>query len=109
MLRHIFSAKCGMVTHLKLRSLSIILQAWSLVWMTSRCLMRRYRHWANGPVVPRLYERLRQRFGVDQTILGCGNQDRLSTKSKETIDAVLKFYGKRTSQYLSDLTHMEDP
>jgi hypothetical protein len=38
-----------------------------------------------------------------------GNPDLLSKVQKETIDAVLDFYGNKPSQWLIDLTHMEEP
>jgi uncharacterized phage-associated protein len=99
----------GMITHLKLQKLVYYSQAWSLVWDDKPLFREEIEAWANGPVVPKLYDRLRQRYGVDRKILGYGDPDRLSAKSKATIDAVLKFYGRRNSQYLSDLTHMEAP
>ena len=48
-------------------------------------------------------------YGVDQNILKCGNPEKISAKRRATIDSVLGYYGNRSSQYLSDLTHMEDP
>jgi uncharacterized phage-associated protein len=33
----------------------------------------------------------------------------LKVDEKETIDAVLNYYGDKSSQWLSDLTHREDP
>ena len=101
--------KCGSMTHLKLQKLVYYSQAWSLVWDDKQLFPEPIEAWANGPVVPRLYKKLRQTFQVDKGVLGCGNPDRISAKGKETVDIVLKFYGKRSSQYLSDLTHMEDP
>jgi uncharacterized phage-associated protein len=101
--------KQGSMTHLKLQKLVYYSQAWSLVWDEKPLFPEPIEAWANGPVVPKLYDRLRQKFNVDQNILGCGNPEKLSAKRRATIDGVLAYYGKRTSQYLSDLTHMEDP
>ena len=33
----------------------------------------------------------------------------LNETQKETIDAVVGYYGSKSSHWLSDLTHMEDP
>ena len=101
--------KCGMMTHLRLQKLVYYAQAWSLVWDEKPLFPDEVEAWANGPVVRRLYDRLRKTFGVDRRILGRGNPEKLSATARETVDAVIKFYGKRSSQYLSDLTHMEDP
>lgn len=38
-----------------------------------------------------------------------GNPDILNQEQKETIVAVLDYYGEKSSQWLIDLTHMEDP
>jgi len=101
--------KCGTMTHLKLQKLVYYAQAWSLVWDERPLFPDEIEAWANGPVVPRLYERLRKRFDVDLRALGCGNPKKLNAIAEATVDGVIKFYGGRTSQYLSDLTHMEDP
>ena len=38
-----------------------------------------------------------------------GSSERLSPNQKDTIDHVLKAYGNKTAQWLSDLTHLEAP
>jgi hypothetical protein len=38
-----------------------------------------------------------------------GNPGALTTVEKETVDGVLAYNGDKTSQYLSELTHLEDP
>lgn len=101
--------KCGPMTHLKLQKLVYYSQAWSLVWDEKPLFPEPIEAWANGPVVPRLFNRLRQRFEVDARILGCGSPGKMNKRQKATVDGVLDFYGERDSQYLSDLTHMEDP
>ena len=35
--------------------------------------------------------------------------DALNDDQRETVDAVLGFYGDRSPQWLNDLTHMETP
>ena len=39
---------------------------------------------------------------------GC-RPDALNDDQRETVDAVLGFYGDRSPQWLNDLTHMETP
>lgn len=101
--------KGGAMTHLKLQKLVYYSQAWSLVWDEKKLFAEPIEAWANGPVVPRLYNRLRQTFEVTNKVLGCGNPDRICGRQKGTVDVVLNYYGDKSSQYLSDLTHMEDP
>jgi len=38
-----------------------------------------------------------------------GNADNLDKDAKETVDAVLEYYGDKSPQWLSDLTHAEAP
>ncbi|WP_437187859.1 Panacea domain-containing protein [Planctomicrobium sp. SH668] len=100
--------KCGLITHMKLQKLCYYSQAWSLVWDEEPLFNSRIEAWANGPVVKELYNSLRGEYGVDKNSVE-GDSSNLTETQKETIDAVLDHYGKRTSQWLSDLTHMESP
>jgi uncharacterized phage-associated protein len=99
--------KKGMMTAMKLQKLVYYGQAWALVWDEAPLFEEPIEAWANGPVVRDLFEAHRGQFQVSQ-VLG-GSSAALSTVQKETLDAVLKFYGDRSSQWLSDLTHSEDP
>ena len=101
--------KCSPMTHLKLQKLVYYSQAWSLVWDEKPLFPEPVEAWANGPVVSRLYNWLRKTFMVNNRVLRCGNSGKISGRQKDTIDAVLNYYGEKSSQYLSDLTHMEDP
>jgi uncharacterized phage-associated protein len=60
-------------------------------------------------VVPELYQRHQGHYQVDQSIFPAETIKELSELQKESIDAVLKYYGDKSSQWLSDLTHMEEP
>ena len=99
--------KQGNMTAIKLQKLIYYAQAWSLVWDDKPLFAERVRAWVNGPVVPELYAKYKGQYEVT----GCveGNPDELSLEQQESIDAVLKTYGDKTSQWLSDLTHREDP
>ena len=97
----------GEMTTMKLQKLVYYSQAWSLVWDEEPLFPEPIEAWANGPVVRDLYERHRGKFKV-RTWRG-GDPRKLTATQKETIDAVLGFYGDKSSQWLSDLTHNEDP
>jgi len=101
--------KHGPVTHMKLQKLVYYGQAWSLVWDENVLFDERIEAWANGPVVPRLFNQLQGKFRVAASDLKPGSSDNLTPAEKETIDKMLEFYGPRTPQWLSDLTHAEDP
>jgi len=96
----------GPTTAMKLEKLVYYCQAWSLVWDEKPLFNARIEAWANGPVIPVLYRRHKGQFQVSEWD---GNSDNLTTQQKETIDAVIHFYGPRTAQWLSDLTHREKP
>lgn len=97
----------GPMTAMKLQKLVYYSQAWSLVWDEEPLFVEDIQAWANGPVVPELFQAHRGLFRVD-SIPG-GNPEALNATQKETVQAVLDFYGDKPSQWLSDLTHMETP
>lgn len=99
--------KVGQTTAMKLQKLVYYSQAWSLVWDDRSLFAERIEAWANGPVVRALYESHRGQFTVSS--LEPGDPDNLDIVARDTIDAVLKFYGDKPAQWLSDLTHGEAP
>lgn len=98
--------KCGPIPAMKLQKLAYYSQAWSLVWDEMPLFDDRIEAWANGPVMPALYAEHRGQFKVSEV---SGDSSKLSHVQTETIDKVLEFYGDKTSQWLSDLTHTESP
>lgn len=96
----------GTITTMKLQKLVYYSQAWSLVWDEAPIFSEKIRAWANGPVVRELYDLHKGKFSVSHWD---GSTGKLTQDEKETIDSVLKFYGNKSSQWLIDLTHMEDP
>lgn len=97
----------GEMTAMKLQKLVYYCQAWSLVWDEQPLFNESIRAWANGPVVRELFEAHKGEFMI--VAEPKGNVARLHPTQIETIDEVLRYYGERSSQWLSDLTHMEDP
>ncbi len=101
-------AKKGEMTAMKLQKLVYYCQAWSLVWDEGPLFAERIEAWANGPVVPDLYAKHRGMYAVRQDLV-CGQPTALSDNQRDTVDQVLGYYGDQSSQWLSDLTHNEDP
>ncbi len=91
----------------KLQKLAYYSQAWSLVWEDRPLFPERIEAWVNGPVVPDLYDKHRGEYQVSSW--PSGNSKNICPDDASTIEAVLGFYGHRSSQWLSDLTHSEDP
>ncbi len=96
------------ITAWKLQKLVYYSQAWSLVWDESCLFDDRIEAWADGPVCPALYKLHKGRLNLYAGDIE-GDSSALTSSEKETIDAVLKHYGKKSGRYLSDLTHMERP
>lgn len=97
----------GEMTAMKLQKLVYYSQAWSLVWDEKPLFRDRIEAWANGPVIPALYREHKGQFKVKRW--PCGDPAKLSASQRETIDSVLEYYGDKPSQWLSDLTHLEQP
>ena len=97
----------GPMTTWKLQKLVYYCQAWSLVWDDDVMFPEEIEAWANGPVVRELYEAHRGKYRL--SCLRKGRPDVLTDEQQETVDAVLGFYGDKSPQWLSDLTHMELP
>jgi uncharacterized phage-associated protein len=95
------------LTAWKLQKLVYYCQAWALVWDEQPLFKEKILAWANGPVVKELYERHRGMFYVEK--LTKGNAKHLSENQKDTIDHVLQAYGDKSAQWLSDLSHRENP
>jgi uncharacterized phage-associated protein len=92
---------------MKLQKILYYCQAWSLVWDDGRLFDDPIEAWANGPVVRDVWEQNRSAFTV-KSVHGNGKVP-LPDQSRATIKAVMDFYGKKSAQVLSDLTHAEDP
>lgn len=97
------------MTAMKLQKLVYYCQAWSLVWDDKPLFDETIEAWASGPVVRELYDAHRGMFEVNSSSFQKGNPDNLTPIQKETVDAVLDFYGEQSAQWLSDLTHLEEP
>jgi uncharacterized phage-associated protein len=106
--RYILS-KAGEMTAMKLQKLVYYSQAWSLVWDESPLFEEEIQAWANGPVVPVLYEYHRGQFKVSEDIFDEGDIETLTDNQKDSIDKVLDALQEKSGQWLSELTHMEAP
>ncbi|MDD6633895.1 MAG: DUF4065 domain-containing protein [Ruminococcus sp.] len=100
--------KEGNMSTMKLQKLCYYCQAWSLVWDDKPLFDEEFHAWANGPVCRELFFKTQGKFFAtpeDET----GGEGDLTKSSKETIDTVLEHYAGHNAQWLSELTHMEDP
>lgn len=95
------------LTAWKLQKLVYYSQAWSLVWDEQPLFKEKILAWANGPVIKELYDQHKGLFYVKK--IPKGNPQHLSSNQRDSVNQVLKGYGDKSAQWLSDLTHMETP
>ncbi len=96
------------VPAMKLQKLCYYSQAWHAAWEGQPLFDERIEAWANGPVIPALYDKHRGRFLINVGDIS-GNPENLTAIERDSVDRVLAYYGDKDSQWLSDLTHLEDP
>jgi uncharacterized phage-associated protein len=99
--------KQGPMTAMKLQKLVYYAQAWHLVWEERPLFAERIEAWANGPVVPDLYQRHKGQYEV--STIPSGDASRLDDGEAESVEAVLDYYGDWPAHELSELTHRERP
>jgi uncharacterized phage-associated protein len=97
----------GELTAMKLQKLIYYCQAWHTVWAEETLFDERIEAWKDGPVCPALWKEHAQAFKVSE--ISRGDSDELTKRERKTIKKVLDYYGKKSAQWLSDLTHSEDP
>lgn len=99
--------KLGRMSAFKMHKLLYYCQAWSLVWDERPLFEERIEAWANGPVVPAIYEFHKGKFEIAKWEQG--DRSKVDSAAQETIDSVLDHYGNWHAQQLVDKTHNEAP
>lgn len=100
----------GEISTYKLQKLCYYSQAWNLVWHDIPLYDSPIMAFAHGPVIKELYDYHKGQFSIKSSdIKKCKLSNILTDNEKDTINRVLQFYGNKTAQWLSDLTHMEEP
>ena len=99
----------GPLSTMKLQKLVYYSQAWSLVWDDNSLFSEKIEAWANGPVVPELYNAHKTRYKISKSYFKKGDSSKLNSTQKDTVSRVTDFYGEKSAQWLSDLTHSEQP
>lgn len=100
--------RMGATSAMKLQKLAYYSLAWHSVWSDEQLFPEHFEAWANGPVSPDLYHYHRGRFLIAPGDLP-GDKTALTEDQADSVDRVLNAYGDKSSQWLSDLTHMESP
>lgn len=97
----------GDLSAMKLQKLVYYSQAWHTVWADHTLFREKIEAWKDGPVCPALWREHANEFKI--TKIARGDAEELDKRERRTVKNVLKFYGGKSAQWLSDLTHSEDP
>jgi uncharacterized phage-associated protein len=100
-------AESGQMTAMKLQKLVYYAQAWSLVRLGAPLFDSPIQAWKNGPVSPVLYAHHRGDYRVTSWPLG--DRWALTESQRDLVARVLRVYGPKSPEWLSDLTHRESP
>lgn len=101
--------KQGSASTMKLQKLAYYSQALHLVTYGSPLFSDSIEAWANGPVIPTLFQHHRGEFVIRSGFFKLANPNRLSAREKCIIDRVLQELGAKSGAELSQLTHNETP
>ena len=99
----------GPTTAMKLQKLLYYSQAWSLVWDGKPLFKARIEAWAHGPVIREVWRYHRGVYMLREWKHSNADPKALTDSEADTVNSVLAFYGDKSPQWLSDLTHMEAP
>lgn len=115
------NGKGASVSPKKLQKLVYYVEAWHLVHFDSELIEENFEAWVHGPVVPELYQDLKQ-FGYndiqiindelaseEERIEKVAKENGISEDQLELIYSVLNKYGTLSSFELEMLTHSEKP
>jgi len=98
--------KHGPMTSIKLQMLIYYCQAWSLVWDDKPLFLDRIEAWPIGPIIPNIYTQLNGKYMVNKID---GDHTVLNKNERDTVNAILKYYANKSSGWLVELVHSEDP
>jgi len=99
----------GCLTNMQLQKMVYIAHGFNLALRDTKLYYEDTRAWNFGPVVPELYEQLRQ-YGSNEVTksIGSDNAEELDEDSLEIVKAVYENYKQYSGMQLSNLTHQEN-
>lgn len=106
---HYILSEMGAMSTWKLQKLVYYSQAWSLAWDDKPLFDERIEAWANGPVCPALYKKHRGLYKIEKQDLPERNAAIFDDDERETIDVIIRDYGKYEAWQLREMTHTEEP
>lgn len=109
--KYILDTVGGAISTMKLQKLCYYSQAWTLVWNNKEPLFaQNFQAWRDGPVCKELFELHRGKFVISsEDIPFDATEGDLSEQEMRFITKVIAFYGDKSADWLSALTHRERP
>lgn len=99
--------KTDNISTLMLQKLTYYSQAWSLAWTGVPLFEDRFEAWEKGPVNPKIFYTFQGRRIAPKNWVSSDNE--LNNNEKFIVDSVLSVYSDLDPDWLSKLTHIEDP
>ena len=98
-----------LLTHLRLQKLLYYVQGWSLALRGAPMFTDRVEAWAHGPVVPTIYQTLRDSGSKPFRIDAEPNDFNMSDEERAFVSEVWEEYKLFAALKLRDMTHSESP
>lgn len=98
----------GLMAAMKLHRLCFYSYGYHLAWEGRRLFLEHFEAWANGPVVPALYEAHRGRFELGPGDIP-GDPGLLDDGERESVGIILEQLGHLSAHELSLMAHREAP
>ena len=99
----------GKMSTWKLQKLCYYSQAWHIAWTGNSLFDEDFEAWSNGPVCPPLFHEHQGKYSVSENDISHGDPNNLNDDEKDSINIVLRDYGKMEPYDLRELSHSEAP
>ena len=99
----------GIISTWKLQKLCYYAQVWSIAWTEKELFPEEFKAWSNGPVCRELFNEHKGKYLVESRDIKKGDSGILTADERDTIDVILRDYGRMSPYELRELSHSEEP
>jgi len=100
--------RTGPLNPITLHKMLYFVKSWSLGWNAGPVFRDAMQAWANGPVVPAVYQRHRRQGLVNPGEIE-PDPEQIDAKTRQIINNIVDFYRRYTPDQLIALTHHDSP
>ncbi len=94
----------GTMSTWKLQKLCYYAQAWSIAWTEKELFPEEFEAWSNGPVCRELFNEHKGKYLVESQDMKKGDSEILTADERDTIDVILRDYGRMSPYELRELS-----